>query len=261
MRSRSIIVPVTLATSLLAASASAGVFSTVGFSENFDSMGTTGTSAPAGFRHFTGPAGSNNATWTASIPASGANSVASIPVNTASTVLVPSNNPSTTQNNGFNAARSTSNTANRVLATSPTTVAGSFIQLELQNSTGITMAAGTTMSVSFDTVRFNSVSSANQLPGYWLFLSTNGSDWTNLGPNPTNSSVPNTVGVSSSTINFNLPNNWLNSQSIFFRWVDDNATQTSPDQIIGLDNVSIIPTPSAAALLSLGLLSASRRRR
>jgi len=56
------------------------------------------------------------------------------------------------------------------------------------------------------------------------------------------------------------------NHAVLLRWVDDNAQQTSPDQIIGLNNVSVsaVPEPAAGLLMlaGLGLLPfASRRRR
>jgi hypothetical protein len=239
-------------------------FGLVGYSENFNSMGTSGTAAPTGWRHFATSFGSNS-TWGTSIPASGASSVATDAVTTAATVLTATTTPTTNANNGFNAAASAGNTADRVLATAPTTVAGAIIQLELRNNTGGIMTAGDTLTISFDTVRYNVASSANQLPGYWLFASVNGTTWTNVStvasPNPTITTVPNTVGVTARSVGYVLPSNWNAGTSIYFRWVDDNATQTSPDQIIGLNNVSIVPAPGVIALAGMGGLLVARRRR
>jgi hypothetical protein len=51
------------------------------------------------------------------------------------------------------------------------------------------------------------------------------------------------------------------------RWVDDNAVETSPDQIIGLNNVAITPVPLPAgapmllsALGGLGFWARRKRR-
>lgn len=250
------------AVALLAAGSAFGQASFVigGYSQNFDSMGTSGTAAPTGWRHFTTSFGANN-TWTTSIPASGANSVATDGVATAATTLTAITSPTANNNNGYNAARTAGTPSDRVLATAPTTVAGAILQLQLQNNSALALPTGFQLTINFDTVRFTSVSSANQLPGFQLFVSQNGTNWSNVGPNPTIASVPNTVGVTSSSLTYNLSSDWNIGSSLYFRWVDDNAQETSPDQIIGLNNVSIVPAPGAALVAGLGLVVAGRRRR
>ena len=214
------------------------------YSQNFDSLGTgSDLGSLAGWSHH-GALGGDNATWMPSIPASGTISAA-----TAGTVnnslSVNSSAASATgrsSSRGYNFALSGS-TSDRCIGTSPTTTAGNLFQLRLTNNTG---AAVNGVRISYDMRRFTSVSSANELPGYWLFYSTNnGTTWTNVAAlNPALSgatvNVPNTVGVTNvplTTITF--PAAVANGSEIHFRWVDDNADQTSPDQIIGLDNVVV----------------------
>jgi hypothetical protein len=236
-------------------------FGVSGYSENFDGMGSAGTAAPAGWRHFPTAFGSNT-TWASSISANGANSVATTPVTAAATTLVAITSPTANQNNGYNAAnRSPAPASDRVLATAPTTVAGSIIQLALSNGTGSDLPAGFGLTIGFDTVRYTAPTTANELPGYWLFASVDGTTWSNVGPNPTISTVPNTAGTTTSSLSFSLPGAWVAGQPLYFRWVDDNALQTSPDQIIGLNNVSIIPTPGTLAIVGAGVLMGLRRRR
>jgi hypothetical protein len=229
------------------------------FSENFDSMGTSGTAAPAGFSLKVGPSGTNNNTWTnaTGIPAAG---VAAM-VNTAGALTASATYPSTTNNNGFNAPAYNGVTpvaADRALATSPTTVSGGAIELSLTNNTGGSLAS---IDLSYDIERYNVASSANDLPGYWLFVSLNGTTWTEATNfRSTLATVPNTVGSStvSNTLTFSAP--VADGATFLIRWVDDNATQTSPDAIVGLDNVVITPTPGAAALLGLSAIAGFRRR-
>ncbi len=240
------------------------------YAENFDEIGTAGTALPNGFTYFVGESGTSNTTWSSAtgIVANGATgSVASMVANTAGLTAVTT--PSGTNNNGFNAAASSTSTSDRLLATSPTQVSGAAFDLTLTNSTGMAINA---LTLGYTIQRYTTVATANELPGYEIFASLDGATWTNIaafntsldGANGT-IAVPNTVG---STViaptNFALPSAWAAGASLQIRWVDDNAVQTSPDQIIGLNNVVLVPEPSTwaamvsgAALLGLTIL---RRR-
>lgn len=237
-----------LASILLGTAAHAQVsFPTAGYSENFDSMGTSGTAAPTGWKHLSFNMTTSNSTWTTSIFASGTNSVASIAVGAAATTLVARTTPPTgNQNSGYNVPFSTTATTDRVIATAPSSVTGSGIQLQMTNGTGTTL---TGLNIAFDTVRYLAVGSANELPGYWVFVSTDGTTWTNVTPNPTITAVPNTVGVTTTTLTANGLS-IATGGTFYIRWIDDNAVATSPDQIIGLNNVAI-SIPQAAPTVSL----------
>ncbi|MFN4244003.1 MAG: hypothetical protein ACK4PI_12305 [Tepidisphaerales bacterium] len=249
----------------LAAAASAAPITTT-YAEDFDSMGTSGTTPPTSWKHIVFNMTTSNGTWTNStgIPANGTNSVASIPVTAAGTTLTATNNPTSNNNNGYNAARTTSATSDRVLATAPTNVTGTGIQLTLTNANTLPID---TLTVRFDIVRFTAPSSANELPGYWLFISTNGTSWTHIGPAPTLTEVPNSVGVSNLTRSFGTVNVPLVNPGadFYLRWVDDNAAQSSPDQIVGLNNVlitaTVVPEPAGLSLLGCTALVGLRRRR
>lgn len=217
------------------------------YSENFDSMGTAGTTPPAGWSVKTGNSGTINSTWTTSITANGTNSVASMVV--APTPLTAIAAPTANNNNGYNAQGASA--ADRVLATSPTSISGSALELSLTNTSG---APINSLQVRYDIRRYTAASAANELPGYWLFYSLdNGTTWSNvstLNPVISGSSgvvVPNTAGVTTvpgTTIALSSP--WAANSTLLLRWVDDNAVATSPDQIIGLDNVSIALAPATA---------------
>ncbi|MBY0261624.1 MAG: metallophosphoesterase [Phycisphaerales bacterium] len=217
-----------------------------GYTENFDSMGTSGTTPPTGWKHLSFNMTTSNGTWTnaTGILASGTTGVSAIAVGTASTTLAASAGiPTAANNNGYNAPLSAGTTADRVIGTSPTNATGAGIQLQLNNNTGAALPTGSTLSVAFDTVRYNAASAANELPGYWLFVSLDaGTTWTNVTPNPTITTVPNTIGVSASTLTVTLPATWNTGASLYFRWVDDNAAQSSPDQTVGLNNVVVTVT-------------------
>ncbi|OYW76022.1 MAG: hypothetical protein B7Z37_10790 [Verrucomicrobia bacterium 12-59-8] len=211
------------------------------FSENFDSMGTSGTSPPSGWSMKNANSGTTNATWTDSIPipGTGTNSVAAMVA--AAGALTANNAPSATNNNGYNAQGASS--SDRVLATSPTSVAGVALQWQVTNTGSATVTA---VRIGYDTRRYTAATAANELPGYWLFYSLdNGTTWTNvtaLNPTLTGTGVqvPNTTGVTTvAPTDFTLSSGWSVGSTLLLRWVDDNAVATSPDQIVGLDNVTL----------------------
>lgn len=215
------------------------------YAQNFDTMGT-GTTLPAGWS-FYGNLGNTNTTWTdaTGIPA---DSVGGGTVNntlTAATTFTATSNTA-----GFNFALPAS-TTDRSLGTSPTSGQGVVLQLSLTNPTGSPLSA---LRIGYDIRRFTAPASDNELPGYWLFYSLdNGTTWNNIATlNPTLANVPNTTGVTTvPAATFGLASPWSAGATLLFRWVDDNATQTSPDQIVGLDNLSItvpIGMPPVAAL-------------
>lgn len=250
-----------LATGACTASYGASLTSS-GYAENFDELGTGTSLAPAvdwSVEYLTG----SNTTWTnaTGIPGTGTNSVASMvagsttllgPYSTASS-LVGLKNTNTAYNVAASVANSSALSSDRVLATSPTVDAGMALQLSLSNNTG---AALSSINISYDIDRLTAASVANELPGYWLFYSTDGATWTNVSAlNPTLTNVPNSVGVSNVSGSLTLSSAVANGGQLYLRWVDDDASQSSPDQMIGLNNVSItpVPLPSAAWLLISGI--------
>ncbi len=204
------------------------------YQQNFDGMGTTST-IPTGWSHI-GRLGGSNSTWGTSIPASGSISAASAGT-TNNSLIVASNSFSGTSNTrAYNYSGST--TSNRALGTSPTSGAGNILQLRLLNNTG---ASFNTVQIAYDIRRFATSSSSESLPGYVLFASVNGgSTWTALTAlNPNATTVPNTNGTSTFSQQITLASAIANGSELRLRWVDDNSTSASPDQRIGLDNISI----------------------
>lgn len=203
-------------------------FTGADYVQNFDGMGT-GSAAPTGWE-FYGALGGSSTTWTTTIPASGIGGGTLNATLTASTTFTTSSNTA-----GWNFALTTSPT-DRALGTSPTSGQGVVLQLGLTNDTGSAINA---IRVGFDTRRFTAA--VNHLPGYWLFYSVdNGTTWTNASTlNPTAATVPSTVGVTNTAITLiSLSAPWSAGGQLRLRWVDDNG-DTSPDQIYGLDNVTI----------------------
>lgn len=217
------------------------------YTQNFDSM-ASGTTPPAGWS-FYGAMGNANTTWTdaTGIPA---NSVGGGTVN--NTLAAATTFTGTSNTAGYNFALPGS-TSDRSLGTSPTTGQGVVLQLSLTNPTGAPLSS---LRMGYDIRRFAAGGSTNELPGYWLFYSLdNGTTWTNVSAlNPTITTVPNTVAVTTvAATTFGLSSPWAAGATLLFRWVDDNASQSSPDQVIGLDNVSItvpVGQPPTVALTS-----------
>ena len=225
------------------------------YTQNFNGLGTATTLGGAATTTVgwtvLGGLGGSNTSWVTSIPVTGAPSA--VTGGTANTTLIASTTipASTASSNttGYNFALAASPT-DRALGSSPTSGAGIVLQLTLSNTT----AAGiTALNIGYDIRRFTVVSTANELPGYRLFYSLDsGASWTNvaaLNPAVTGAAVnvPNSVGVTTvAATAVTLSSVWSAGSSIRFRWIDDNADQTSPDQIVGLDNVAITATQFAS---------------
>jgi hypothetical protein len=205
--------------------------------------------------------------------------------------LVDTSIISATKNaNAYNIAHAATPT-NRVLSTSPTGIDGNALQLILTNNTG---SAFNSINLSYDIVKFyngNLQSSidgtqpnAEELPGYQLFYKVDGGNtWFNAAAlNPVRIAdgihpvVPagtvNNTGVNGpvdynvtniTNANITLAQTVAAGQTLTLRWVDDNAVNISPDQVIGLDNVNVTatPIPAAAWLLGSGLLGLVGMRR
>jgi len=219
-------------------------FTGADYTQNFDSMGPSGTTPPAGWS-FYGQLGGGNSTWSdvTGIPAS------SVGGGTAGTTLTASTTfTSSSDSSGWNYALPAS-PADRALGTAPTSGQGVALQLALTNNTG---SAISIFRIGYDIRRFTAAT--NQLPGYWLFYSTdNGTTWTNASAlNPTFTTVPNTVGVTTIPLTLiSLSSPWTSGSQLRLRWVDDNASETSPDQIYGLDNVTFGVASGQPPIVSL----------
>jgi hypothetical protein len=208
-----------------------------GYRENFDIMGLLGVSPPEGWSLWVAEAGSSRSSWAESISANGpGHCVANMRRSTDK--LLASNAPYAPSHVGYNAAFAVNQTRDRVLATSPTVFAGMAWQLELSNASGQAIEA---IQLSYDTRRFTAAAHDNELPGYQLFLSLDGRSWSPVPAlTPDLFSVPNTVGVTPvQKARVELGGRWAPNAVLLLRWMDDNAEQSSPDQIIGLNNVEV----------------------
>jgi len=255
---------------VLAAPASAVTF-TGNYTQDFNGMGQTGTVAPADWAVYS-MSGSHD-TFTAANPPAAVNPFSGL---TLQSTLTAVTNPTNQRGSvGYNLGLSASAT-DRALGTSPSNVACTLLQLTLTNGTS---AAINQITISYDIRRFIKTTNNNtsydstpykgieELPGYRVYYSiNNGTTWTNIADlNPMDlvnggSSgilVPNSVGVTSivdKTVT--LAGNWNVGGNLMLRWMDDNAQSPSPDQIIGLDNLVIVPEPATLAILGIGAVLA-----
>jgi uncharacterized protein (TIGR03382 family) len=261
-------------------------FTATGYAENFNSLGTAGTTRPAGWSHWF--AIGDNLTFTAATTNAGIATgmpstdwtLRSIPLATFTQagVTPPANQSSTstatTATYGYNAALS-SNTANRILGSAGVTgVAAAAMQLAVVNNSGVAL---NTLNISYDFVALSNGTAQgtgvnpflngneSELPGFRVFYSVNGNagPWTNVAGLNVIPPTGTTVGtvINRSVTSLALASAWNPGSTLTIRWFDDNENLSSPDPLAGIDNISIVPTPGAAALLSLGGLALVRRRR
>jgi hypothetical protein len=236
------------------------------YSENFDELGSSGTTLPAGFTSMV--IAGQNSDYTAAIPITPA-AIASATADT-QTLLI--------WNMGAAASKSGTQSYNigcwdsltdRALGTDPTGTGAQVIQLALTNNTGGTLY-GVTFSYDCKCLTNGSAGTEeSELPGYCFFYSTTGTNspanWTEVGvagnaalvggvPTKNGLCLPNfTQGTTMSsgpvTILFGTP--LTNNGVMYFRWADDNNEASSPDQQIAIDNISMAAYTPAGPVVSI----------
>ena len=221
------------------------------YTQNFDAIGTSGTTLPPGFTSMV-IAGANsdytaaNPITTTAIAAAAADTQTLIVWNAGTAVA-----KSGTQSFNIGCWDSLND---RALGTDPTGTAAQVIQLSMTNNTGGSLA-GVTFSYDCKCLTNGSAGTeASELPGYAFFYSltgsTSASDWvkvTALGDgNYTQGTTSNTGPV---TITFATP--LANNGIMYFRWADDNNVASSPDQMIAIDNISITGINASGPVVSL----------
>jgi hypothetical protein len=223
------------------------------YSQNFDSMGTTGTAMPAGWSMWylagsssslVAPTGAEMAT------ASGGVSQLNVWNQT---------DPTDAWSQQAANMGSSATDPNRLLGTSPTGTRGSILQLSLNNNTGTAL---TSADLSYDmqvmapgTLKSGMpLDSTDELPGYRFYF-LDGATW-----KPLTSLDLSVSGTASATVNYSTP--VANGGTLQFRWFDDNAAAFDPDSMIAIDNVNLtVPEPTTLSLLALGAGALLLRRR
>ncbi|MEY4385530.1 MAG: hypothetical protein RLY20_813 [Verrucomicrobiota bacterium] len=233
------------------------------YAENFDSLGTAGTTMPVGFRSLGIPGG--NSTYTAAAPISAAG------------IAGATNNPTslglwTPGNAGYAAASRLANagwwgnTADRALASGPTGNGATVTELGMTNNTGGDLL-GVVFSYTLKAMTNGSAGTeAGELPGYAFFYSTTGgtnaSDWTKVNTLSLTNSTQATTN-NSGNVGITFASAVPSGGVFYFRWADDNNVASSPDQTFAVDNINVtavsvgITSPAAATYVQPGQLDFS----
>lgn len=272
MRTLNLTMAVIVMVTAAATASAAPTLTSSGYAQNFNSMGT-GTSYPDGWSGRSISGGHNDFTPADDPSSTGILPSASTTMSDGSSASITAGTPGTQKGaNAYNWAVGGSS-SERSLGTSPSGNAGTILQLQMVNGTG---APINMIDIAYDIRVFSTTTNNNnytnppytgkeELPGYWLFYSLDGSHYTNISDlNGDGHTWANAVGtVNESVSDYVLSSAWASGATITFRWFDDNAQGPSPDQLIGLDNLSIsaAPEPATLSLLALGGGLALLRRR
>jgi hypothetical protein len=290
-----VVVALVIAAGSAAQAASTDSLTSAGYTQNFSAMGTGSAFPDAGWTAYNITTGDDSHyQWTSSIAAGDVGGGTQI-----TTVTAITDTAITGSTKSGSAVYNIGDTVNggRALGESPTGDDGIAQQLILTNNTGKAISS---LNISYQIAKFtdgvlqsstdSTLPKNEELPGYQLFYSVNGGAYTNVSQfNPVASNVANPnnqpvipVGTpaaagTSGTLPLDYSNTQVSGtvtlaqavaagQTITFRWVDDNGVNVSPDQVIGLENVSInaatpTPIPAAAWLLGSGLMGLFGMRR
>ncbi len=258
---RSFLGTIVCVVAILALSASAGPTPFTGsYTQNFDGIGATGTTLPAGFLSMDIPG--STGTFTAANPVS-ATAMATATNNTQALTIW--NAGSAVVSSGVHSYNvgGWDGTSDRSVGTDAASTGAQVIELSLSNNTGATLN-GITVSYDCKCLTNGTIQSGGtipteetELPGYCFFYSTTGTNiaanWTEVGvagnaalvggvPTQNGLCLPNfTQGttMSSGPVNITFATPLTNNGVMHLRWADDNNTGDNPDQMVSIDNISI----------------------
>ena len=233
------------------------------YTQSFNGMGTTGTTAPPGWSgwYLTG----NGSEVTAP---TGAEMAAALPGVT-SLAVWNQTDPVTTFSPQLANVGATANDVDRLLGTNPTGDRGDIIQLSLLNNSG---SAISSVQISYDMqvmatgiLKAGGTATHEDLPGYRFYFldgsaSSPFSTWTPFTGLDLSNDALDSVGSAIGEIHFSTP--IPDGESMQFRWFDDNAGWFTPDWTFAIEHVNVgIPEPSTLSLLAVGALALISRRR
>ena len=254
--------------------ASAAIPFTGSYSQNFDSIGPTGTAAPTDWTVGTLAAGSTNARQ---LNGGGAMTPRSLYVNDGTGGVA--NGQTAAVGRSFNLGAS--GAADRAIGAAGTTNDGTdiqggdrILQGAFTNSSGVSISS-MTIGYTGEQWRFAQGTSSSGDESIFLFYSTSpDSGWVSVGldfvaPHQKTGFTAHTALDGNAATNrivlskeFSLPQPLAAGGSFYLRWHDWNDNATS-DHVLAVDDVSIsavVPEPASLSLLMVGGLLLGRRR-
>ncbi|MCE5269602.1 MAG: metallophosphoesterase [Planctomycetaceae bacterium] len=204
------------------------------YAQNFDAMGTGGTSAPNGW--VVHGIGGSSGTYTAPSQIGPAVVAAATP-DTSQSLQVWNQGSAVTCFAVAGNVGASSAATDRALGTNPTGVGAKVVELMSTNATGVSVKGGV---MKFDMkVMAAATSGSEQAPGYKVFYSLTGSsnaaDWIEL---PNLQLTQTSLGTYSARAAISFPTSLADGVALHFRWVDDNGS-ASPEWTNAIDNVEL----------------------
>jgi hypothetical protein len=212
------------------------------YTNNFNNLGTGGTTLPAGFRAMTLPGA--NSTYTAASPITPAALAGAVVSGTQTLTVWNSGSAVASSSSSLFNCDSVGNINDRALGSDPTGIGAMVVELAMTNLTG-TNLPGVIFSCDVKCLVNGTGGSGNEsaeLPGYSFFYSLTGgssaTEWTKVNALSLGNYTQGTVS-NSGLVAITFPSALTNNGIMYFRWADDNCMATSPDQMLAIDNIGI----------------------